>query len=139
VSTPRTSARRPVRALIALGAVVVVVGVLVAGLCRLDHHNGQVDAARQAALQAAREQVVTVLSTEQLSAPAAPQPRIVTRAEVIDSAVVRAEPDEVVVLLFVNQRTQSSPSGVVQLSAHRIELTMTRVDDRWLISELERV
>ncbi|MGH4016062.1 MAG: hypothetical protein ACRDSL_19495 [Pseudonocardiaceae bacterium] len=139
MSAPGTGVRRPARALIVLGAVVVLLGVAVAGLCWLDHRNSQIDAARQAALQAAREQVLTVLSTEQVPAPAAREQRIVTRAEVIASAVVRAKPDEVVLLLFVNHTTQSSQSEVVQLSGHRIQLTMTRVDDRWLISKLERV
>lgn len=113
----------PTRALIGLFVVVVLLSVVVGWLWWLDHRNGQVALARQQALHSAREQMVTVLP----------------RSTVLASAVVRAEPEQVVVLLFVNQSTQSSPSETVQLSGHRIELTMTRVDDRWRVSGRKRV
>lgn len=158
---------RPIRALIALSAVVVLLGVVVGWLWWLDHRNSQAEAARTTAQQTAREQVVTVLSydfrsieedlqraraalTEQFSTefiteanevtvPAAREQSVITRADVIASSVVRAEPEEVVLLMFLNQRTQSSQSEAVQLSAHRVVLTMTRFEGRWLISDLEQV
>lgn len=158
---------RPIRALIVLSVVVVVLGVVVAGLWWFDHRNSQTEAARIAAPQTAREQVVTVLSydfrsieedlqrargalTEQYGAqfvaeankitvPAAGAQSMITHADVVASSVVRADPDEVVVLVFLNQRTHSSQAEAVQLSAHRVVLTMTRFEDRWLISDLERV
>lgn len=111
------------RALIALGLVCVLLGVIVAWLWWSDHHHGQVALARQQALHSAREQAVTVLPD----------------ATVLASAVVRAEPEQAVVLLFVNQTTRSPQSGAVQLSGHRIELTMTRVDGGWRITKHERV
>lgn len=163
----RGDSRRPMRALIALAVVAVVLGVAVGGLWWLDHRNSQVEAARDTALQAAREQVVTVLSydfrsmdqdlqrarevltggyleefttqAKQVTVPAARKEQITTSADVMASAVVRADPAQVVVLLFVTQRTRSSQSEAVRLSAHRLQLTMTRIGDRWLISELERV
>jgi Mce-associated membrane protein len=159
--------RRSRKALIALAVVVAMLALAVAGLWWLDHRYNRSESARDAALQAAREQVVPVLSYDfhsidadlqragaaltgqfreefltvanQITAPAAREQQITTRATVIASSVVRADPEQVVVLLFVNQHTSSSQSEAVQLSAHRIQLTMSRVDDRWLISELERM
>ena len=162
-----SDARRPTRALLALGVVAVVLGIAVGALGWLDHRDSQVETARQAALQTAREQVVTVLSYDfgtidqdlqraraaltgeylaeftiqanYIIAPAAREQQITTTANVIAAAVVRADPAQVVVLLFVTQRTQNSQSDAVRLAAHRIQLTMARVGDRWLISELDRV
>ncbi|MGH3914568.1 MAG: hypothetical protein ACRDTC_14360 [Pseudonocardiaceae bacterium] len=125
---------RPLRALIGLSVIVVLLGVVVSALWWLNHRNSQIEAARTAALQAAGEQVAMVLAGE-ATAPATGQDGV----EVIASAVVRAAPEQVVVLLFVNQTTSTPPSEMVQLSAHRIELNMIRRDGRWLASELERV
>ncbi len=113
----------PTRALVGLFVVVVLLSVVVGWLWWLDHRSGQVALARQQALHSAREQMVTVLPN----------------STVLASAVVRADPEQVVVLLFVNQTTHTSPSETVQLSGHRIELTMTRVDDRWRVSDRKRV
>ncbi|MGH3910044.1 MAG: hypothetical protein ACRDRM_04355 [Pseudonocardiaceae bacterium] len=113
----------PTRALVGLFAVVVLLSLVVGWLWWLDHRSGQVALARQQALHSAREQMVTVLPN----------------STVLASAVVRADPEQVVVLLFVNQTTHTSPSETVQLSGHRIELTMTRVDDRWRVSDRKRV
>lgn len=163
----RRDDRRRAQALIVLGVVALVLAVAVGGLGWLDYRARQVQAARQEALQTAREQVVTVLSYDfrsidqdlqrarealtgaylaefttqanQLTAPTAREQQITTEANVLASAVVRADPARVVVLLFVTQRTRSSQSEAVRLAAHRLQLTMTRIGDRWLISELDRV
>lgn len=115
------------RALVALGLVSVLLGVLVGWLWWSDQRAGQVVIARQEALRSAREQVVTVLSNS------------TTGVTVLAAGVVRAEPGQVVVLLFVNQATRRAQSTAVQLSAHRIELTMNRADGRWRVADLERV
>lgn len=163
----RGEARRSTTALVVLGVVVVVLGLAVGGLWWLDQRNSRTAIARDAALQVAREQVVPVLSYDfhhvdadvqragaaltgqfreeflaeanQTTVPAAREQQIVTQATVIAASVVRADPDQVVVLLFVNQNTRSSQSETVQLSAHRIQLTMSRVDQRWLISGLAQL
>lgn len=129
--------KRSLHALIVLGVVVVLLGVLVGALWWFVHRNSQTEAASTAALQAAREQAATALANE-VSAPATDAQGGID-ANVIASAVVRADPEQVVVLVFINQTTPRSQSEVVQLSAHRIELTMTRRDGRWLVSDLERV
>ncbi|MGH4025640.1 MAG: hypothetical protein ACRDRV_13780 [Pseudonocardiaceae bacterium] len=115
------------RALIALGLVSVLLGVVVGWLWWSDQRAGQVVVARQEGLRSAREQVVTVLSNP------------TTGATVLAAGVVRAEPGQAVVLLFVNQATRRPQSNEVQLSAHRIELTMKRVDGRWRVAHLKRV
>lgn len=159
--------RRHRRTLLALGAVVLALAVTVGTLVWLAYRDSQVRDARLVALQTGREQVVTVLSydfrtvdrdlqqaravttgefgqeftdqADQATAATARAQQIVTRASVIAASVVRAGPQQVVLLLFVNQTTQSSQSATVQVSAHRIELTMTWTDGRWLISRLDRV
>lgn len=115
------------RALIALGLVGVLLVVVVGWLWWLDQRAGQVVVARQEALRSAREQVVTALSSP------------TTGATVLAAGVVRADPGQAVVLLFVNQATRRPRSHAVQLSAHRIELTMKRVGGRWRIAHLARV
>jgi Mce-associated membrane protein len=155
------------RALVGLGLVVVLLVAAVSGLWWLEHRDRQTEVARNAALPAAPAAAVTLLSYDyrsvdqdlrraramltggyrdefaveagQVTAPAARAQHITTHATVIGSAVVRADPDEVVVLLFVNQSTRSSRSPAVQLSAHRIQLTMALVGGHWLVSKLERV
>ncbi|MGQ0776070.1 MAG: hypothetical protein ACT4NY_16880 [Pseudonocardiales bacterium] len=112
---------RPTRVLIVLSVVVVVLGLAVGGLWWLDHRNSLTETARTAALSAARDQISTA------------------DTNVIASSVVRAEPDEVVLLLFVNQRTQGSQTEAVQVSAQRIVLTMNRVEGRWMISDRKQV
>lgn len=115
------------RALIALGLVSVLLGMVVGWLWWSDQRAGQVVVARQEALRSAREQVVAVLSNP------------TTGAMVLAAGVVRAEPEQAVVLLFVNQATRRPQSNAVRLSAHRIELTMKRVDGRWRVAHLKRV
>jgi hypothetical protein len=115
------------RALITLGLVGVLLGVLVGWLWWSDQRAGQVVVARQEALRSAQEQVVTMLSNS------------TTGATVLAAGVVRAEPEQAVVLLFVNQATRRPQSTSVQLSGHRIELTMNRIDGRWCVAQLKRV
>lgn len=115
----------PTRALIGLGLVCVLFAVMVGWLWWSDHRYRQVTVARQQALQSAREQAVTVLSDS------------TTRATLLAAGVVRAEPEQAVVLVFVNLARERS--GAVQLSGHRIELTMSLVDGRWRVSGRQRV
>lgn len=118
----------PTRALVALGLVCVLLGALVGWLWWFEQRSAQTATARREALHSAREQVVTELSDS-----------AVTRVDVLAAGVVRAEPGRAVVLLFVNLATQRSPSEPVQLSAHRIELTMSGTGGWWRVAGLERV
>lgn len=128
---------RPLRALIGLSVIVLLLGVVVSALWWFNHRTIQIEASRTAALQAAGEQVAMALASEATAPPPGEQGTV--DVDVIASGVVRAAPEQVVVLLFVNQTTSTPQSEVVQLSAHRIELNMIWRDGRWLASDLERV
>lgn len=159
--TERGGARRRKRALIALAVVVVLLGVVVGWLWWQDHQNQESETARTVALQAAKDRTVAVMSYDFQSvdqdlrraragltapflqqfdraalvvAPTARQRQIATHARVTSAAVVEAHPDDVVVLLFVNQDSRSVQSPDVQLTNTRVQVTMHKVGDQWLIS-----
>lgn len=160
------SGRRRRRALIALALVVVVLGVVVGWLWWQDQRAQEAEASREAAVQVARERAVAILSYDYntvdqdlqrarsgltgrfldefnrgalVVAPTARTRQISTHARVIRAAVVDARPDDVVVLLFVNQNSRSVQSPDVQLTNTRVQLTMTKKDDQWLVSEFKWV
>ena len=60
----------------------------------------------------------------------------VTNASVARSSVVSATTDQVDALLFVNQTTTSKASQAPQLTGSRVQVTLTHVGQRWLISNL---
>lgn len=70
----------------------------------------------------------------------AKQVKAIVQATVGSAGVVSASPDNVVVLLFVDQasvrqdRGQKSPQTRIDQS--RVRVTMTRVGNRWLVSDL---
>lgn len=158
--------RRRRRALIALALVVVVLGVTVGWLWWQDQRSKQAEENRQVALQVAQQRAVAVLSYDyhsvdkdlqharagltapflaefdrgaQVVAPTARLRHVSTQARVISAAVVDARPDDVVVLVFLNQSSRSTQSPDVQLSSVRVQLTMTKKDDQWLVSEFKWV
>lgn len=55
------------------------------------------------------------------------------------AALVATRPDEVVVLVFVNQSSKTTLSPDVQLSTVPVVVTLRKVGERWLVSNLERV
>ena len=77
--------------------------------------------------------------TEQIVTPAAKQKSVKTTASVVRAAVSELHPDSAVVLVFINQTTQSSdrPDGSFTNSAVRV--TLDKVDGRWLISAFDPV
>lgn len=160
--------RRPKRrACVILAALVVLVAAADGILWWQASDFAATDAASSAATAAAGEAVPTVLSytyanldgypakataattgrfKEELSAliedrviPAATRKQIVTRTTVQAMSTVSAEPESVVLLLFVNQSTRTEDSATPRLEGARLRVTMERVDDAWLISELKPV
>lgn len=155
------------RTLVVWLALLVVLAAGVGVLWWIDHDHGQVDDARQAALAAARKQAVEVLSyshrtveddlqraqdsltgdfrdefaqlTADVIVPAATRDGITTKAEVSAAGVVSADADVVKTLLFVSQTTTSKRLSEPKIDGSRLEVTMTRVGDRWLISALDPV
>jgi Mce-associated membrane protein len=51
--------------------------------------------------------------------------------------VERATNREVVVVMFVNQTTTSSRLERPQVDQNRVEMTMTKRGDRWLVSQVK--
>lgn len=56
---------------------------------------------------------------------------------VLESAVQSVSPDEVVVLLFVDQAITNASVPDPRIDRSRIKMTMTEVDGRWLASKVE--
>lgn len=63
--------------------------------------------------------------------------RVAVRATVLASAVVRAKSDEVVVLVFVNQSTQSTRIQGAKVDQGRVRMTMRRVGTDWRVAKVD--
>ncbi|CAN5505245.1 hypothetical protein BH11ACT8_BH11ACT8_12870 [soil metagenome] len=72
-------------------------------------------------------------------APTATKFKISTTAEVVETGVIEAAPDQVVALVFVNVTTDSTQLPEPRLSGSRLKITLDRVDGDWLISEFDPV
>ncbi|MFF5482803.1 hypothetical protein ACFY5C_36605 [Streptomyces sp. NPDC012935] len=53
------------------------------------------------------------------------------------ASVVSASPDKVVVLLFVNQVTESTQVSGARVDLNRVRMTMTRTDEGWKVSAVD--
>ena len=72
--------------------------------------------------------------TPQIVAPAAKQKSVKTTAVVLRAALSEFHPDSAIVLLFVNQSTQSKDRPEPTLSNSSVLVTMTKASGKWLIS-----
>jgi Mce-associated membrane protein len=147
------------------GLVAVVVAALAVGGVLLvgQRDHGAAQRSGQQALAAARSAAVTVLSydyrhldadfaaasaltaqpftaeyqrtTTRAVRPVATTNAAVVKARVSAAGVVRATPDRVVVLAFVDQTTSSNRLQRPQVDQNRVELTMVRGSGgRWLVA-----
>ena len=57
-------------------------------------------------------------------------------AEVIESAVIEADPGEVTILVYLNQATTSSRVTGQQVDQSRVRMRLVERDGRWLVSEV---
>ncbi len=57
-------------------------------------------------------------------------------AQVRSSSVVRAGPDQVKVLLFIDQTTKSTAHKRAQVALNRVEFVMVREDGEWLVDDI---
>ncbi|MEV0853401.1 MULTISPECIES: hypothetical protein [Nocardia] len=71
--------------------------------------------------------------------PAAHKDSITTEAAVAEAAVVKADENEVTVLMFLNQTTKSATMPGPRLDGSRVRVTMTESGDQWLISDITPV
>lgn len=77
--------------------------------------------------------------TQQIVAPAAKQKAVKTTAVVLRAAVSELHPDSAVVLLFVNQSTQSKDRPEPTFTNSSVSVTLTKAHDKWLISSFNPV
>ncbi len=78
--------------------------------------------------------------TQQIVGPAAKQKGVKTTAVVLRSALTgELHPDSAVVLLFVNQTTQSKDRPEPTMTSSSVLATMTKADGQWLISSFNPV
>lgn len=160
MTTPRT-APRP--AYVVVAAVLLVAAAVLAFLA---HQGRQADHARRDALTSAESRLHTLLSyrhdhlardlsraVDQTTGsfhddyqrlvtstvqPTAERRKVDTTAAVSGAGVVRTEEGRVVVLAFLTQSTVTA-GGTPVVSGSRVEATMVRVGDDWLIGDLEPV
>jgi Mce-associated membrane protein len=77
--------------------------------------------------------------TSQIVAPAARQKSVKTSAVVLRAAVSELRPDSAVVLLFVNQSTQSADRPEPTLTSSSVVVKLTKAYGKWLISSFNPV
>ncbi len=77
--------------------------------------------------------------TQQIVAPAAKQKAVKTTAVVLRAAVSELHPGSAVVLLFVNQSTQSKDRPEPTFTNSSVTVTLTKANGRWLISSFNPV
>lgn len=125
------------------------------------------DAAGQSAIKAASEGTVALLSyspdsldqdfaaakskltgsflsyytqfTEQIVTPAAKQKSVKTQASVVRAAVSEIRPDTAVVLVFINQTTESKDRPDASFINSAVRVTMQKINGGWLISSFDPV
>jgi Mce-associated membrane protein len=147
-----------------LGVIVIVLAVAISFLFVQVRHHGKIVEARETGIHVARQQATWLLSYDyrtvdrdleraraaltgefsdeyarlarNVVAPAAKQQQITTKAEVVGSAVVSADPRRVVALLFINQTTTSQAQEAPRLAGSRVRMELVKRDDRWLVSGL---
>jgi len=158
--------RVPQLPLLAMLAVLVLLAGSAAVAVTLGERREQaLSDARTAAVEQARTAAVTVLSydhetldedfaaalalstgefaeeyartSEAAVRPVAEETRAVVEADVVSAGVVSAGPQEVRVLLFVNQTTTSTRADGPRTDQNRVRMTMQKVGDRWLVSAVD--
>jgi Mce-associated membrane protein len=158
---------RPVRAVRILGIVVLVLAVLTGLLWYQDKRYEQTADARTAAMSTAASSVVKLLSynfrtidrqvaetqgmitgkfkddyaalVKNTVAPSAKDKQIAIQTAIADNAVVSSSTDQVVLLMFVNQQSESLLKPDAVLTGSRIRVTLLNEQGKWLISELTPV
>ncbi|MFE0329790.1 hypothetical protein ACWEWI_05655 [Streptomyces sp. NPDC003753] len=154
------------RLLTAALCVVLVAGLVAVAVLGWQYREGRrADQARSQALTAAKEAAPIVLSydyrhldqdfarargrltggfrdqylktTKTVVGPTAAKYHGVVKATVAAASVVSAAPDKAVVLLFVNQTTQSTQVPGSRLDLNRVRMTLTRTSTGWKVSAVD--
>jgi Mce-associated membrane protein len=77
--------------------------------------------------------------TTQVVAPAAAQKAVKTSATVVRAAIAELGPRSAVVLVFVDQSTSSTDKPDPTMTSSSVLVTLTKVNDAWLISSFDPV
>ncbi len=77
--------------------------------------------------------------TEQIVTPAAKQKAVKTQAAVVRAAVSEMHPTTAVVLVFINQTTQSKDRPDASFINSAVRVTLQKVNGGWLISSFDPV
>lgn len=77
--------------------------------------------------------------TEQIVAPAAKEKAVKTQAAVVRAAVSEIHPDSAVVLVFINQTTESKDRPDASFINSAVRVSMQKVNNGWLISSFDPV
>jgi Mce-associated membrane protein len=82
-------------------------------------------------------------ATAQKVLASAPSVKAIVTASVADQSVVQAQSDRVTLLLFVDQESVKQLTGqktaTTRIDPFRVQLTMSKVRGRWLVSDLEPI
>lgn len=76
-------------------------------------------------------------TTTDVVAGVARQYKAVVVADVVESAVIDAAPDEVTTLVFLNQATTSTQITGQQVDQSRVRMRLVERDGRWLVAEVQ--
>ncbi len=76
-------------------------------------------------------------TTSQVVTQVAKDYKAVVVADVVESAVVGASPDEVTTLVFLNQATTSTQTQGRQVDQSRVRMRLVEKDGRWLVAEVQ--
>jgi Mce-associated membrane protein len=151
--------------LIALGLTVALMALAAGFVWYRVHRGDQIESARVAGLEASRDAAAVLLSydyrtldkdfsagravttgafrtqysntTSKVVAPVAKEKKAVVKAEVVTAGIVRASPDTVVTIVYVNQVTTSSLNAGPKVDLSRVRMTLKHVGGRWLVSKVE--
>jgi Mce-associated membrane protein len=151
--------------LLALGLTIVLMALAAGFVWYRVHRNDQIESARTAGLEASRDAAAVLLSydyrtldkdfsagkavttgafrtqyantTSKVVAPVAKEKKAVVKAEVVTAGIVRASPDTVVTIVYVNQVTTSSLNAGPKVDLSRVRMTLKHVHGRWLVSKVE--
>ena len=77
--------------------------------------------------------------TQDVVGPAAKQKSVKTSAVVVRAAASELHPDSAVVLVFINQSTVSAERPEPALTSSSVLVTLTKANDKWLISSFNAV
>lgn len=76
-------------------------------------------------------------TTTKVVADVAKRYKAVVKANVVNAGVVRASPDEVVTIVYVNQVTTSTQVTGEKVDLSRVRMTLVRSGGRWLVTKVD--